>query len=581
MAWKTPKTDWAANDVLGPNDFNRIEGNTLDNHERLNGHLSDGTQHAKTVRFVIGTSTAGWTEKDCDYLCDGINDQVEINDAIAALPTSGGEVVILDGTYNFTGRITVNKDNVSIRGNGNATVLKRMWDSSSSEGVITLTSVQGCRVENLQIDGNNTTYTSNYNYGIHLVSSSNNIITGNTCNNSNNGIRLYSCSNNTVTSNTCYNNDTGIYLAISSNNIVTANTCIRGTGTPGDYTTNQHTILLSTDTNYNLVTSNNCMGKAPVVQGGTGNTVFNNKWDASNDIDVSDIPGLVDTNLALGQDASAAGLSSTALGHKASARENYSVALGNNALATRSSSVALGSNALATENYSVALGYNASAAGLSSVALGDDALAGFSSVALGYNASATGASSVALGRDTSAENNNEGILGGTGSSSTSNWIVPGSFTVNGTKNFEIPHPKPEKKTTHVIRHGAVESPTPGDTLYRWKVQATKDNDLVTIDLPDYFVWLNKDVQIWVTGQGHFGNGYGTLNRETEQLEIHCQLAGEYNVLVIGTRNDDHESVQNWSIKGVEREIGESWTGETYAFSVNEIIEIEEIKEVSA
>ena len=72
-----------------------------------------------------------------------------------------------------------------------------------------------------------------------------------------------------------------------------------------------------------------------------------------------------------------------------------------------------------------------------------------------------------------------------------------------------------------------------------------------------------------------------LNRETEQLEIHCQLAGEYNVLVIGTRNDDHESVQNWSIKGVEREIGESWTGETYAFSVDEILEVEEIKEVSA
>jgi len=159
--------------------------------------------------------------------------------------------------------------------------------------------------------------------------------------------------------------------------------------------------------------------------------------------------------------------------------------------------------------------------------------------------------------------------------------VPGSFTVNGTKNFEIPHPKPEKKATHVIRHGAVESPTPGDTLYRYKITATKDNDIVAIDLPDYFIYLNKDVQIFVTPQGHFGNGYGDLNRETEQLEIHCQYEGEYNVLVIGTRNDDHPSVQEWSIKGVEREIGESWTGETYAFSVDEIIEIEEIKEVSA
>jgi hypothetical protein len=243
-------------------------------------------------------------------------------------------------------------------------------------------------------------------------------------------------------------------------------------------------------------------------------------------------------------------------------------------------SVALGLNASAAEDSSIALGNNASAAGNTSVALGYNASAGYRSVALGRNASAAGDSSVALGREASANNANEGILGGAGTYYTSKWKVPGSFTVSGTKNFEIPHPKPEKKATHVIRHGAVESPTPGDTLYRWKIQATKDNDIVTIDLPDYFIYLNKDVQIWVTGQGHFGNGYGELNRETEQLEIHCENTGEYNVLVIGTRNDDHESVQNWNIKGVEREVGESWTGETYAFSVDEIMEVEEIKEVS-
>jgi hypothetical protein len=285
------------------------------------------------------------------------------------------------------------------------------------------------------------------------------------------------------------------------------------------------------------------------------------------------------SRLGLGFNASA-GNYSVALGFNASAAEDSSVALGNGASAGYRS-VALGSIASAAGYRSVALGYDASATGIFSVALGWDASAmGSSSTALGSGASATEVCSTALGLGASAENDREGILGGTGSSSTSKWKVPGSFTVSGTKNFEIPHPKPEKKATHVIRHGAVESPTPGDTLYRWKVQATKDNDLVTIDLPDYFVWLNKDVQIFVTPQGHFGNGYGTLNRETEQLEIHCENTGEYNVLVIGTRNDDHPSVQNWSIKGVEREVGESWTGETYAFSVDEIMEVEEIKEVS-
>lgn len=227
--------------------------------------------------------------------------------------------------------------------------------------------------------------------------------------------------------------------------------------------------------------------------------------------------------------------------------------------------------------YQLPFGFNAEALGSNSIAIGVSASTKKSqSVALGNGATTLGSSSIAIGVSATAYNDSQITIGG----STIEVLIPGSLDVAGTKNFEIPHPKPVKKATHVIRHGAVESPTPGDTLYRWKIQATKENDLVIIDLPDYFVWLNKDVQIFVTPQGHFGNGYGILNRETEQLEIHCQYEGEYNVLVIGTRNDDHQSVQDWNIKGVEREIGESWTGETYVFEVDEIMEIEEIKEVS-
>ena len=284
----------------------------------------------KTARFVIGTSTAGWTAADCDYLCDGTADQVEINNAITALPATGGEIVILDGTYNITAKIDVTKDNVSIRGNGNSTILKRMFDSSVKEGVITLTSRSGCKISNLQVDGNKVSYANNtYNYGIYLYESSNNTITGNTCNNNgtgiylgtssnntitgntcnntyNNGIYLYTSSNNTITGNTsnsntsagiylgtssknntitgntCNNNGTGIYLYESSNNTITGNTCIRGTGQAGDYTTTEYTIRLRGTTNkYNLIAMNNCMGKAVTNDGGTGNTLVNNKFDAT------------------------------------------------------------------------------------------------------------------------------------------------------------------------------------------------------------------------------------------------------------------------------------------------------------
>ncbi|NLI59643.1 MAG: hypothetical protein GX387_14260 [Clostridium sp.] len=294
MAWENPVTTWgqAGKTVPGAGDFNRIEGNILhlqDTKEtpagaqakaeaaagavqaELNTHKADGASHSKTARFVVGTSTAGWTAADCDYLCDGTADQVEINQAITALPATGGEVVILDGTYNITAKINVTKDNVSIRGNGNATILKRMFNSSVREGVITLTSRSGCKVANLQIEGNKASYTNSNNYGIylsdssnsntvtgnacnnnrygiHLNSSSNNTVTGNTCNNNRYGISLNSSSNNTVTGNTCNNNDYGIYLNSSSNNTVTGNTC----------NNNSQGIYLYSSSNNNTVTGNTC-----------------------------------------------------------------------------------------------------------------------------------------------------------------------------------------------------------------------------------------------------------------------------------------------------------------------------------
>ena len=69
-----------------------------------------GSGGPRTVRFVVGTSTAGWTLDDCDYLCDGTDDHVEIQQALDALPDDGGEVKPLDGTYYFEDGVTLTKD---------------------------------------------------------------------------------------------------------------------------------------------------------------------------------------------------------------------------------------------------------------------------------------------------------------------------------------------------------------------------------------------------------------------------------------------------------------------------------------
>uniref|UniRef100_UPI00403F719C hypothetical protein n=1 Tax=Paenibacillus sp. FSL k6-2145 TaxID=2976834 RepID=UPI00403F719C len=273
-----------------------------------------------------------------------------------------------------------------------------------------------------------------------------------------------------------------------------------------------------------------------------------------------DIVGLNTDNLALATNATATGARAVGIGFNVSASAAQSVAIGDRATTTGSFSVAIGVSCEATQITSIAIGYVAKATGDSSIAIGD-------------NARASGAGSVAIGDAAVSLNDYEGVLGA--SHTTKNWKVPGSLSVAGTKNFEIPHPAPHKKATHVIRHGAVESPTSGDTLYRYTVEAAIDGETVEIQLPDYFEHLNINVDVWVNGHMHFGRAFGWT--EGDKLKVTCEKAGTYKTLIIGTRNDDN--VQEWYFKGVEREIGESWLGETYVFEVEEIIEIEEFKEV--
>lgn len=201
----------------------------------------------RMARFVVGTSASGWTAADCDYLCDGTDDQVEINTAIQALPSTGGEIVILDGTYNITATIAMSKDNVKLSGNGAATVLKRMWKASAQgDQAVVDVSAGRCCIGNLSVDGNKENNASVYNLGIECAYSdnviknnrvtneqtaisvaSNCVVSGNICENNRSAAVLVSKGTYTVISgNTCYNNTGyGIELVGSSNNIVTGNLC--------------------------------------------------------------------------------------------------------------------------------------------------------------------------------------------------------------------------------------------------------------------------------------------------------------------------------------------------------------------
>lgn len=81
----------------------------------------------RTCRFVVGTSAAGWTQADCDYLCDGTGDQEELLAAVEALQEKGGgELVVLAGRYFLSESVNFRamaKD-VALTGEPGATVLE-------------------------------------------------------------------------------------------------------------------------------------------------------------------------------------------------------------------------------------------------------------------------------------------------------------------------------------------------------------------------------------------------------------------------------------------------------------------------
>ena len=296
----------------------------------------------RVCRFTVGTLKSGWRDNSCDYLCTGANDQVRINEAIQALPETGGEIVILDGTYNITAPIVLNKANSTLRGNGAATILKRMWNSGTMEGIVNVTA-DNCTVCDLCFDGNRTTYNSSNNNGLNVsqrcfiiknffynnctgiltsqsyqlimenicednktaisitgISTCNKIV-GNLCINSEyEGIKATNVNNSLICHNTCYNNSYGIYLTGGGNNNVSenicsgnnygiyvalcvnigiiGNTCIRGTGQPSDYSSSQQTIYLTAISQDSFVIGNVCMGKAP-SDSGENNTLVNNKYN--------------------------------------------------------------------------------------------------------------------------------------------------------------------------------------------------------------------------------------------------------------------------------------------------------------
>lgn len=135
--------------AIDADELNAISS-TLESLDAAGGTGGDGKRYA---RIVIGTSTNGWTAADCDYLCDGVDDQVEINQAIAdfgELPVeswSYGTIVLLDGTYHLTAPLSA-LTKINLVGTGGTVLVRETPTGESGYNYMIL--VQFAKIENIR-----------------------------------------------------------------------------------------------------------------------------------------------------------------------------------------------------------------------------------------------------------------------------------------------------------------------------------------------------------------------------------------------------------------------------------------------
>lgn len=131
--------------------------NTVENLDAGGGSGGTGRRYA---RIVIGTSTNGWSSGDCDYLCDGSDDQLEINQAILEMPgVSGAErkgtIVLLDGDYHLSAPLSL-LSGISLIGTGGTRLIRETTSGTQPNNYIV--SVQNGTIANLTYDGGATLF---------------------------------------------------------------------------------------------------------------------------------------------------------------------------------------------------------------------------------------------------------------------------------------------------------------------------------------------------------------------------------------------------------------------------------------
>ncbi len=117
----------------------------------------------RSATFVVAANdSSALSKQQADYVCDGTDDQVEIQAAIDALPNQGGKIQLLEGNFYIGAPINLYRDiatwfNVWLDGMGLRATNISLQDNSNCNMIenIVLDNPSGWKnVSNMQLDGN-------------------------------------------------------------------------------------------------------------------------------------------------------------------------------------------------------------------------------------------------------------------------------------------------------------------------------------------------------------------------------------------------------------------------------------------
>ena len=161
-----------------PEDYTALTGQVGSLKEDL-GNI----KKKKNVVIYVGSAELSDEQKlSCDYVCDAIDDQIEISQAIDSLPDSGGEIHLSRGIFNISHNIVIDK-RIKIVGEGKGITLDRNNVNNGGTTLLseltggciiliqksdTLSDIKGITLSDFQIVGAGINVENNFCNGINV-----------------------------------------------------------------------------------------------------------------------------------------------------------------------------------------------------------------------------------------------------------------------------------------------------------------------------------------------------------------------------------------------------------------------------